>query len=72
MTKTINVNLLGLMYTTKVFLPDLVDGGHLVNMASFLGTSGVSHVTDYCASKFGVVGFHEALRQEHKNTYVSF
>lgn len=38
--------------------------GHLVTVASAAGTVGVSGLADYCASKFGAVGFDEALRME--------
>ncbi|MFP6660605.1 MAG: SDR family NAD(P)-dependent oxidoreductase [Myxococcota bacterium] len=39
-------------------------GGVLVNTASLAGLIGVYGYTDYCAAKFGVIGFSEALRAE--------
>ena len=41
-------------------------GGHIVNMASAGGLLAIPALTAYCASKFGVVGFSDALRQELK------
>jgi short-subunit dehydrogenase len=39
-------------------------GGHVVNVSSLAGLIGVFGYTDYCAAKFAVVGFSEALRWE--------
>jgi short-subunit dehydrogenase len=36
----------------------------IVNVSSILGHRGVPHYTDYCASKFAMQGFSEALRAE--------
>jgi len=41
-------------------------GGYIVNTASLAGLIGVFGYTDYCASKFAIVGFSEALRSELK------
>ena len=38
--------------------------GHVVNIASSAGLSGVTGLADYCASKFAAVGFDESLRYE--------
>lgn len=38
--------------------------GHIVTIASIAGWSGVRGLADYCASKFGAVGFDESLRFE--------
>ncbi|KAL3899322.1 MAG: hypothetical protein SGCHY_002124 [Lobulomycetales sp.] len=50
--------------------PQYSGDGHIVNIASVLGLSGCGLVSDYCASKAGLVGFHESLRQELKDTGV--
>ncbi len=54
------------MYVVKAFLPDMLtlDRGHIVNIASVCGHIGSANMTDYCASKHGLVGFSESLRQE--------
>lgn len=38
--------------------------GHIVNVASMAGAAGFPGVATYCATKFGVVGFTLALREE--------
>lgn len=38
--------------------------GHIVNIASAAGLTGVTGLADYCASKFAVVGFTESLSME--------
>jgi all-trans-retinol dehydrogenase (NAD+) len=63
---TFKVNVLGLFWVTKAFLPYMVErnAGHVVNIASSAGFVGVSRLTDYSASKFAAVGFDESLRNE--------
>ncbi|KAK9895602.1 NAD(P)-binding protein [Cystobasidium minutum MCA 4210] len=64
--KTFNVNTLAQFWTLKAFLPSIIanGGGHIVNVASILGTMGVAGAADYCSSKFAVIGLHEALKGE--------
>jgi len=64
--RTLGVNVLSHFWTVRAFLPDMmkVNSGHIVSIASAAGLVGVSKLTDYCASKFAVVGFTEALRFE--------
>ena len=52
----------------KVFLPDMIkrNSGHIVTIASMAGHVGVTGLSDYCASKFGAIGFDESLRMELK------
>jgi len=66
--RTFQVNTLALFWTTRAFLPAMIDQGrgHLVTVASAAGLSGTSRLTDYCASKFAAVGFDESLRLELK------
>jgi len=35
--------------------------GHIVSINSLLGLMGAAGATEYCASKFGALGMHEAL-----------
>ncbi len=69
MQNIFNVNILAQMYVCRRFLPEMIarDSGHIVNMCSSLGQFGAYRVTDYCASKFAVNGFTEALRIELKS-----
>ena len=64
------VNALALFWTTKAFLPGMIDrgSGHVVTVASAAGLIGSPRETDYAASKFAAVGFNEALRLELKRS----
>ena len=68
--RTLRVNTAALFWTTRSVLPAMVEknAGHLVTMASAGGLVGVAGLSDYCASKFGAVGFHESLRAELRRT----
>jgi NADP-dependent 3-hydroxy acid dehydrogenase YdfG len=62
----INVNVLGLLYCTQVAMPLIRDsgGGNIVNISSVAGRVAAMGAGVYNFTKFGVVGFSEALRQE--------
>lgn len=64
--RTFDVNLLAHFWTVKCFLPSMLKNnhGHIVNIASSTGLVGLNRLTDYSASKFGVVGFTEVLNYE--------
>ncbi len=60
-------NYLALVNMTKICLPYLKQSkGHIVNIASMASFFGAFGYTAYCASKFAVLGFSEALRYELK------
>jgi 3-dehydrosphinganine reductase len=65
---TMLVNLHGCWNTIQALLPHMKARrrGYIVNTASIAGLIGVFGYTDYCASKFALVGFSEALRGELK------
>ncbi len=60
------VNFFGLVETTRECLPLLAAGQQpmIVNISSVLGRRAIPNCTEYCASKFAVTGFSEALRSE--------
>jgi NAD(P)-dependent dehydrogenase (short-subunit alcohol dehydrogenase family) len=60
------INFWGVVYGSKAFLPKLIESGdgHLVNISSTLGMIAAPELSAYCAAKFAVRGFTEALRQE--------
>jgi NAD(P)-dependent dehydrogenase (short-subunit alcohol dehydrogenase family) len=62
----IKVNFWGVVYGCKYFLPVLrrQPEAHIVNISSVSGLLGFPGQTPYCASKFAIRGFTEALRQE--------
>jgi NADP-dependent 3-hydroxy acid dehydrogenase YdfG len=70
-----DVNALGLLYCTHAALPVMREGGggHIVNVASVAGRRASLGAAVYNFTKFGVVGFSEALRQEalHANIRVT-
>lgn len=60
------VNFFALVELTRAALPRLREGRDplIVNVGSILGHRGIPYSTEYCASKFAVRGFSEALRAE--------
>lgn len=64
--KIFEVNFFGLTETTRTFLPMLKQGNRpaIVNISSIVGKRGIPARSEYCASKFAVQGFSEALRAE--------
>lgn len=65
----IGTNLDGLFFCTHAALPHLkqANGAWIINIASLAGKNAFPGGTAYNASKFGVVGFSEALMQEVRN-----
>ena len=57
-----NVN--GLVRMTRLCLPHIRDGGHIVNMGSVAGRQAYENGATYVASKFAVRGFTYALRED--------
>ena len=60
----IDVNLMGVLYGIKSFLPHIRahgEGGHIVNTASMAGMDGGLGFSPYAASKFAVVSMSEGL-----------
>jgi NADP-dependent 3-hydroxy acid dehydrogenase YdfG len=61
----IEVNLLGAITTTEVFLDQLRDGGgDLINISSVAGRRARPGNAGYAATKWGMNGWSESLRQE--------
>ncbi len=66
------INYDGVVHGVRAFLPLLLaqGDGAIVNTSSVFGLMGVPAQTAYCASKFAVRGFTDALRQELRGTGV--
>ena len=65
--ETMRINLYGIWHVTRELVPLMkARGGTVVNVSSMAGFVGVFGYSDYCASKFAVMGFSEALRSELK------
>jgi NADP-dependent 3-hydroxy acid dehydrogenase YdfG len=64
--RMVDVNVLGLLYCTQEATPLIRDagGGDIVNLSSVAGRIASFGSGVYNFTKFGVVGFSEALRQE--------
>ena len=67
------INYGGVVNGVRAFLPLLLaqDSGAIVNTSSVFGLIGFPHQSAYCASKFAVRGYTDALRQELRKTGVS-
>jgi NADP-dependent 3-hydroxy acid dehydrogenase YdfG len=67
-----DVNFGGVVNGVTAFLPILLEqrAGVIANTSSVFGLVGFPHQSAYCASKFAVRGYTEALRQELRGTGV--
>jgi 3-hydroxy acid dehydrogenase/malonic semialdehyde reductase len=57
-------NVSGLVRMTRLCLPHIRDGGHILNMGSVAGRQAYENAAAYVASKFAVRGFTYALRED--------
>jgi len=65
--RVMDVNFWGAVYASKAVVERMRKqrgGGVIINVSSILGKRGVPFETAYCASKFALAGFSEALRAE--------
>jgi NAD(P)-dependent dehydrogenase (short-subunit alcohol dehydrogenase family) len=62
--QTIRVNLTGAFLMTKYALRFMGKGSHIFNIASIASKTGFPNWSAYCASKFGLIGFTNSLREE--------
>ena len=60
----LETNVHGLIRMTRLCLPHLLDGGHLVNIGSVAGRQAYEKGSLYVTSKFAVRGFTYALRED--------
>jgi len=62
----INLNLTGVQRTTRAFVAGMKARrkGSIVSISSVAGRSGKANMSHYCATKFGVIGFSQALALE--------
>ncbi len=62
--KVIETNLRSVMQLVRAVLPHMIkhDFGDIVNVSSQAGKHGYADVPSYCASKFGLLGYAESLR----------
>jgi len=64
--RIVDTNLKGAMYCTHLAIPSMIErkDGRIINVASVAGTWGMPGQVIYCASKYGLVGFGDALAHE--------
>ena len=60
----IETNVLGLLRMTRLCIPHIRDGGHIVNIGSVAGRQPYENAAVYVTSKFAVRGFTYALRED--------
>jgi 3-hydroxy acid dehydrogenase / malonic semialdehyde reductase len=60
----IHTNVDGVLRITRLCLPHIRDGGHILFMGSVAGRQAYPHGASYIASKFAVRGFSYALRED--------
>lgn len=72
MSEVLNTNLLAPMVLTQALLPHLggLPRAQVICVGSVLGAMGLPGFSIYCASKFGLRGFAQALRRELADTSV--
>ncbi|MCL4354145.1 SDR family oxidoreductase [Patescibacteria group bacterium] len=68
----IDTNLKGVIYFTHAVLPAMVkrNSGLIININSLTGLNGKKEQSLYAASKFGLRGFTESLREELEHTKI--
>ncbi|XP_013773788.1 17-beta-hydroxysteroid dehydrogenase 13-like isoform X2 [Limulus polyphemus] len=64
--RTFEVNVFSHFWTIQQFLPRMLERkkGHIVAISSAAGVIGSPYLTDYAASKHGVIGLMSSLREE--------
>jgi NADP-dependent 3-hydroxy acid dehydrogenase YdfG len=60
----LHTNVDGVLRITRLCLPHVRDGGHILFMGSIAGRQAYPHGASYIASKFAVRGFAYALRED--------
>jgi NAD(P)-dependent dehydrogenase (short-subunit alcohol dehydrogenase family) len=68
--KVLETNLKGAMWLVRAALPAMAaqDFGDIVNVSSQAGKHGYADVPSYCASKWGLLGFAESVRDHVRKT----
>ena len=68
--KVLETNLKGAMWLVRAALPEMTrrDFGDIVNVSSQAGKHGYADVPSYCASKWGLLGFAESVRDHARKS----
>ncbi|MBD2768054.1 SDR family oxidoreductase [Hymenobacter sp. BT664] len=64
-----DTNVHGTFFCSRAVLPQMKrqQVGHIINVASIAGTTGIENMAGYCATKFAVRGFSQSLFKEVRN-----
>jgi NADP-dependent 3-hydroxy acid dehydrogenase YdfG len=62
--QVLHTNVDGVLRMTRLCLPHIRDGGHIVFMGSVAGRQAYQNAASYVAAKFGLRGFVYALRED--------
>jgi NADP-dependent 3-hydroxy acid dehydrogenase YdfG len=68
--KTMNSNLVAVFLLVKAFLPKMKEAkkGLIINIPGVLGKVPMAGAAAYCASKYGLLGMMQSIREEIKRT----
>jgi NAD(P)-dependent dehydrogenase (short-subunit alcohol dehydrogenase family) len=71
-SRSLNTNLLGTFLFVKTFLPAMkeVKKGLIINVPGVLGKVPMAGAAAYSASKYGIVGMMQSVREELKRTEI--
>src|SRR3954471_397180 len=71
-SRQLEINLRAVIHGTQEAMRRMVPrrSGHIVQLSSIAGRSGLPHLATYCATKHGVVGLSEAVRAELRGSGV--
>lgn len=71
-SRSLNTNLLGTFLFVKTFLPSMkeVKKGLIINVPGVLGKVPMAGAAAYSASKYGIVGMMQSVREELKRTEI--
>lgn len=66
---TFKTNVDSILYCSRLVIPKMqeLDNGHIVNIASIAGSTGIQGMAAYCGSKFAVRGISQAMYKELRN-----
>ena len=69
---TIQTNLIGSFFLLKAFLPKMKEAkkGLIINIPGVLGKVPMAGAAAYCASKYGLMGMMQSVREELKRTEI--
>lgn len=64
-----NINVNGIFYCSRLVIPEMkkLGYGHIINISSIAGMTGIEGMSGYCATKFAVRGLSGALFKEVRN-----